>query len=274
MRKGFLLFFLLIGLLPEISMAWEAGDFEAVSTASDPCAGGLLAIIDRPTAGDSACTVYPGQFLLEAGGQYLKFTEAGSGYTVPNTALRFGFAGGNEFELSLPNYATQTAPDTTGMSEFYVVFKHALVHIQDGLFSIEGVATLPSGSAYFGSKKGGLFVNGLMAYSLMPDVGLSASLGVGSQSQSTAEGGTAYVSVNPDLVLTWNPAQWRAFQVVGEVYGQTKTSPGQGAGYNATVGLQYLVTREIELDVEEGVSLTGQLGGFDHYFGMGLGILF
>lgn len=80
------------------------------------------------------------------------------------------------------------------------------------------------------------------------------------------------MSFNQFSTATWNPV--KQLQLYGEVYGQTKTAPSDGAGYNFDGGLQYLVTRWLEVDLEAGVRLIGNLGGFTHYYGVGIGILF
>ena len=85
-------------------------------------------------------------------------------------------------------------------------------------------------------------------------------------------GGGRFTSVNPDITFTWLPL-WN-LQFYGEVYGQSRTGPGLGSGFDADGGVQYLLTPYCEVDLEEGVRLSGNLGGFTHYFGAGMGFLF
>ena len=92
-------------------------------------------------------------------------------------------------------------------------------------------------------------------------------LGVTSQTNPALAGGGRFTSVNPDITFTWLPL-WN-LQFYGEVYGQSRTGPGLGSGFDADDCVQYLLTPNCEVDLEEGVRLSGNLGGFTHYLGQG-----
>ena len=78
--------------------------------------------------------------------------------------------------------------------------------------------------------------------------------------------------LQPDIVATWHPIERLRFY--GEIYGQTKTASDEGAGFNFDGGVQYILYRWLEVDLAEGVRLTGNLGGFTHYFSAGTKVLF
>lgn len=95
--------------------------------------------------------------------------------------------------------------------------------------------------------------------------------GVSSQTQAINDGGKRYTSVNPDLVLSWTKEK---ISVYGEIYGQSKTGPQNGSGFNADAGILYLIRKNIVIDLEAGHRLSGVLGGFSHYVGTGISIQF
>ena len=137
---------------------------------------------------------------------------------------------------------------------------------------MEVLFTLPPGGSNFGSSGLGVALNGIAAYALSEQVGLSLQLGVNSQTSTspTLSGGGRLSSIVSNIVATWQPAE--PLQFFGEIYGQSSTGPGDGAGYNADCGLQFLITSSWEVDLEGGVRLIINPGGFTHYFGAGMGL--
>ena len=245
----------------------------------DPCGGrsALLAFLDRPTVSDSACVVQYGQAVLEAGYEHADLTGAGGGTAdnFPEAELRLGLPGNNEFVLLPPNDNLQRIPGSPqlgGFSATTVGIKHELGYTKHWLGAVEGLFTLPSGSPAFGSQGLGVAFNGIVAYAPSDDTGISLQLGVASQTNPVLTGGGRYTSVNPDISFTWLP--WWNLQFYGEVFGQSRTGPGLGSGFDADGGVQYLLTSYCEVDLEEGVRLSGSLGGFTHYVGAGMGFLF
>lgn len=244
------------------------------STIDDPCGGtsSLLAILDRPTVGDSACVVPEKNVVLELGIQRVRYRDGSSGINFPEAQFRFGMAGNNELVLLLPNYTRQTSGDvvTSGPGATVVGIKHGLGYTGKWLGAVESLVTIASGNSTFGSRGTGVAFNGIVSYSPTDDTSLSVMLGVTSQTLPRLAGGSRYTSVNPDFVGTW--AMTERLQLYGEIYGQSRTGPGQGAGWNADGGVQYLFTPNVEVDVEVGSRLAGNLGGFSHYVGIGLGV--
>jgi hypothetical protein len=251
---------------------------------SDPCSGpsALLAILDRPTVSDSACVVPIGRVVMEFGFQHATLRGQGGGTAdnYPQAVFRAGLPGRNEFVLLAPNYTrqtTQTVPDSptgtaAGLSAVTLGIKHSVGYTSSWLGAVEALFTLPSGGSAFGSRGLGVAANGIAAYSLTDQIGLALQLGVSSQTDPKGAGGERFTSFISNLVATWQPTA--RLQFYGEIFGQSKTGPDKGAGYNADGGVQYLLTPFWEVDVEGGVRLTGDLGGYTHYLGAGMGFRF
>lgn len=51
-------------------------------------------------------------------------------------------------------------------------------------------------------------------------------------------------------------------RLFAELYAQSRTSPEQGAGYNAGGGAQHMLTPDVELDAKVRLRLSGSLGGW------------
>ena len=250
---------------------------QSTSEVSDPCSGrsGLLAQLDRPTVSDSACVVPQGRVIAEAGYEHAALSGAGgTADNLPELELRFGLRGHNELVLLPPNFTRQYGAVGTlsGWSSTTVGIKHEIGYTRRWLGAVEGLVTPSSGSTAYGSARTGAAVNGIVAYAPSSTTGISLQAGVSTQANPSLAGGARYTSFNPLLTFTWDP-RWD-LQYYFEVYGQSRIGPGQGAGFNADGGLQYLITPHWEVDAEEGVRLHGQLGGFTHYTGAGLGLLF
>jgi opacity protein-like surface antigen len=244
----------------------------------DPCAGPseLLAIIDRPTGSDSPCVVKPGKVLVEAGYQYQRlFTVDGYQNQLPQAEFRLGLPYNNEINLLAPNYVNQHISNQgnfSGSTAAVFGLKHELGYTSKWIYTIEALFTVPSGSSSYGSDGWGYALNGIINYSITSAISITAMIGVTSETDPTASGGGRFNSFNPDVTLTWQLTP--KFQIYGEVYGQTKTSAVNSSGYNTDMGMQYLITPNIEVDAEYGVRLSGNLIGFQHYFGAGGGIQF
>ncbi len=258
----------------------HAEDRKAEKT--DPCSvsdpSALFSLLDRPTFSDSACPVPFGHAVLEMGLMRATLRGEGGGraYSYPQPELRFGLPGRNEFKVLAPTYTSARSGNpreaSSGLSATAIGFKHGLGYTDKWTGSVEGILTLPSGNDVFGSRGLGATLNGIAAYSLSDHVGLSVQLGLSSLTDPVSAGGKRFTSFNQFITATWNPVE--RFQVYGEVYGQTKTSSNEGSGYNFDGGIQFLITHWLEVDIETGVRLTGNLGGFSHFYGAGIGILF
>lgn len=263
LNKGLILAF----LFPSICLADPILD--------DPCAS-LLAVIDRPTGSDSPCAVKPGQVIVELGYQYQKlYPVHGNSNDFPEVEVRFGLPFQNEIAVLVPNYINARTSDegqATGPTATVAGIKHQFPNFDKWTSAAEILFTLPTGGSNFGSNALGVAINAIINYAVTPSISAAAMLGVTSETVSLNQGGKRFTSFNPDVTVSWQTTE--NFQFYVEVYGQTKAGPDLGNGYNADGGIQYLLTKNIELDAEYGVRISGQLGGFSQYFGVGGGIRF
>ncbi len=244
---------------------------------ADPCSLSnpeiLLSLPDGPTVSDSPCVVPKGHVLLELQYQHVDLRgkgDADADVYMQATEVRLGLPGRNEFKVLTPSYTSEKA--SSGWSATGIGFKHEVGYNSKWVGSVETILTLPSGNDAFGSAGLGAAFNGITGYSLTDNIGLGLQLGVSTQTDPALAGGKRFTSFNPILVATWHPVN--RLQFYGEVYGQTKTSHNEGAGFDFDGGVQYIVYRRLEVDLAEGVRLTGNLGGFTHFFQAGTKILF
>jgi len=231
----------------------------------------LLSFVDRPTVGDSACVAPEKTVILESGYQYQQLSGEGTQQNFTSSELRLGLADRYELNILLPNYIVQTKPTVAGFSPITLRVKHEIKSNEKWVFSIEGFATLPSGTATYGSRRVGETFNGIFSYNLSTEFNISGMFGVSSQSEPINSGGQRYFTVNPDLVLAWSKDK---LSLYGEMYGQSKTGPQEGSGFNMDAGVLYLIRKNIIIDLEIGHRISGELGGFNHYVGTGISIQF
>ena len=253
-----------------------AGEQESVIP--DPCSdsASFLAVIDRPTVSDSVCTVPQGRVVLELGFQHadLRGEGGGNANNYPQAVFRTGLPFRSELVILAPNYTHQETRGSdsqseavSGYSAVTIGIKHSVGYTGFTSGAVEVLFTLPTGGSAFGSHELGVAFNGIAAYSLTEQTGLSLQLGVSSQTDPESSGGGRFTSFISNLVATWQPTD--RLQFYGEIFGQTSTGHGQGSGYNADAGVQYLLTPSWEVDLAGGLRLTGDLGGYTHYFGAG-----
>lgn len=241
----------------------------------NPCGGpsALLNLVDRPSAGDNACAVPFKQAIIESGIQYQQLSQdSGTQWNYPQSELRVGLPAGNEFVMVLPNYIHQLQAPHSGFSAMTAGVKHQFGYTENWVTAIESIFTLPGGSQAFGSDGTGVALNGIVNYTLNDNISLSFMFGVTSQTEPSLDGGGRFTSFNPDLVLTYviNPKTY----VYAETYGQSKTAPDEGSGWNLDSGILYLLKPNFAIDMEVGQRISGQLGGFNHYIGAGFSVMF
>jgi hypothetical protein len=245
----------------------------AAAPISDPCGGqtALLNLVDRPTVGDSPCVVHNKSELLEVGSQYQSLMFQGTGENLPEAVFRIGLPASNELVLLLPNYFHQSVSPRAGFSSSTFGLKHEFGYDAHSIYTAEVLITLPGGSQAFGNRGLGAAVNGIMSYSFTQEISLVGLFGVSSQTLPPLDGGGRFSSFNPDFVLSWNKNHTSLYV---EIYGQSKTAPQAGSGFNMDAGLLYLVSQNLVVDFEVGQRLSGTLGGFNHYVGSGVSIFF
>lgn len=244
------------------------------ASSSNPCVGrdALLAVLDRPTVADSSCVVRPDHVVIEAGFAHATLYPSGSGHgwNAPEMEIRIGLPHDNELVFLPPNRVI--APGADGYTASVVGLKHEFDVSSAWQFAAESLVTLASGDPNQGSAGTGVAINGVASYSPSSTVGLSLMAGFTSDTEPSNLGGGRYTSFNPDGVVTWEFLP--PWQLYLEVYGATHTGVGQGSGYDADGGIQILLSRNMEIDFEAGTRLSGDLGGYSHYVGAGLGLEF
>lgn len=256
---------IIIFLLTSIANAYaDPGD--------NPACHSLIAIVDRPTIGDSPCVVPYGKIVLEQGYQYQKLPQTGYGQNFPQAALRLGLPKHSELVVVLPNEIKQTITPHSGLTASTVGIKHEMGFSENWTATLESLLTLPSGSDNFGSHGLGAAFNGIFSYNLTSQLNLTFMLGVTSDTQSDNDGGQRFNSINPDLVMSWSPIE--TISLYGEIYGQSKMGPGQGSGFNMDTGIIYLLTKNITIDLEWGHHVSGVYSNFEQYIGAGFAIIF
>lgn len=236
----------------------------------NPCGGpgSLLAELDRPTVGDSACVVPQSRAIVEFG-----FADAqgstGTTQNGPQAELRFGLPGDNEFVLMPPNvtFAQGSLGGTPRYSPTVMGVKHEWGYTRQWIYTGEVLLTMPA-TGYTPGTQGGLgaAANGIVGWNITHAIALGLMLGVTSFDDANQR---RFTSINPDFTATWllDPR----LQLYGEIYGQTHTSYHQGPGWDSDGGIQYLLTRHVEVDAEIGQRISGALGGYRHYWGIGAG---
>src|SRR5260370_24287383 len=107
-----------------------AFDAHGETAIPDPCAGSLLAIIDRPTVADNPCVVPPSNIVIEGGVQRSTSRYAGWSVNFPEAIVRAGFGEQNELVIAVPNYYRQngTNPYVAGFGAAIVGLKHQLAY--------------------------------------------------------------------------------------------------------------------------------------------------
>ncbi len=236
----------------------------------NPC-NDILSLVDRPSKADSACVVPYGQFDLEGGYQFLNLIGTGTSQNFPEAEFRIGLPWNNELVILPPNYNTQTIFPRAGGGATTLGLKHEIGYTSNLNAAIEGLVTFPSGSNAFGSDETGGAFNGILTYSFTPSISATAMLGVTTQTLPTLSNGTRFNSFNPDVLVSWDITD--KVETYAEVFGQTNAGPGLGYGYNADIGLLYAITHNTEFDVSFGQRITGNLGGYNNYIGVGMATL-
>lgn len=246
----------------------------------NPCrgAGSLLAILNRPTVADSTCVAPPGRIVLEAGYQAIDQRQPeGRGFNLPELELSLGLADRNELILLPANYINQfsggPAPSrVAGYGPTSLGFRREVVSHSLWQLAAEEIVALPSGDPNYGSDGWGSATNAVVSIGIGAHWGVAFMAGVTSETTPRNSGGRRFTSFNPDWVVTY--AWDNRYQLYGEVYGQSKVGPGLGSDADADGGFQYLITPHFEVDAELGQRITGSLGGFDNYVGIGIGLEF
>lgn len=235
----------------------------------------LLAALNRPTVGYSACAVPPGSIVLEEG--YQNESQGGTspsvGVTYPQGFERFGIGTGLEVDLIGPSDNRLRAGHTlaTGYSDFGAGFKYELPQHGRFTFALDGLFTAATGNAGFTAGGPTQTVDVDVSYAASPALSFGTTLaGASSAGFTTAGTAARFGYLLPSVVVTEQIPKY--FQFYAELVGQSTLAPGRGGHVFTDFGVQKLAGSYVELDLEYAQSFTPVGGARFHYFGIGSGI--
>ncbi|PZR58460.1 MAG: hypothetical protein DLM50_02965 [Candidatus Meridianibacter frigidus] len=242
----------------------------------DPCGEtDLLATLNRPTVGFSACAVKPHTLLAEAG--YAVEINTGStpaiNTTYPQTFSRFGFRKNLELDVLGPAFDQTSSGGTTtsGSSDSGVGIKYEFYHDDKNVAALDGLVTFPTGSGAYTAGGPGETINLDASHAITDHLGAGVTIGFASLAGTTLAGEQRrFWTVLPSAVLTYNWAS--RYQTYFEYYAQTRLRPDGGQRHAIDGGLQFLATPSLEIDFEAGHTQTDFAQS--HYYGFGLGVKF
>ncbi|HFK5876568.1 TPA: transporter [Legionella pneumophila] len=231
----------------------------------------MFSFVDRGGIAINPCVVPPKNILVGVGYQYQQLIGGGIQNNFPSSVIEVGLPDYFEVDLTLPSYINQTIAPRIGYTATQLDLKRILWFNSKWITSVNGTVIFPSGSSSFGSKGPGGGVTAILAYNINDQINLTGTLEYLSISEPINSGGQSFTSVNPDLLLSWTKNKISLFI---EVYGQSKTAPDEGSGYNADAGILYLIKKNIVIDLEIDQRISGLLDGVERYYGGGITIQF
>ncbi len=240
---------------------------------SDPCGGAttnLLAALNRPTIGFSACAVKPHESLWELGYVNLMQNDGSHAAAYPQGFIRYGASPRLEWDVVGPNDLAQKSGGILqrGFADSGVGAKYEFFSGPSDTAALDLLYIFPTGSALFTAGAPVATMNFDYGHSLSPAAGFATTIGVQSSFAQTLDGhASRFTSLLPSVVFTIqsNPRT----QFYAEGYGQTRIRPDGGRLFGIDGGIQYLVRPNVEIDAELGQTVTDLARG--HYFGFGIG---
>jgi hypothetical protein len=232
----------------------------SASPAADPCSSSghtsLLAALNRPTVGFSACSVKTHEFVSEFG--YANQSGDFGLAQYPQGFLRYGIRPGLEVGIIGPAYQTARG-GASGFLDSGLGAKWEFSHTETTASAIDFLYTAPVGAM--------AFTAGTPSETLNFDYGatIGAQLGFGVTAGIERTGG--FTTLLPSLVFTKQNGS--RTQLYVEAFWQTKT-PSGGSLFGTDGGLQYLLMPQLEIDVEAGRTIAPL--SRNHYYGFGVGL--
>lgn len=262
-------------MLALIAAAALATPSPAPSPTPDPCGGEtrLLATLNRPTIGYSACAVAPRTVVFEEGYQ---LERQGSGQTLtqyPQSFIRIGVAQRLELDAIGPSYnrVAGNGSSTAGFQDSGIGFKYELAPKGDCTIGFDGLYTSPNGSSAFTNGGYTAAANGDLACSLTSSFGIATTQEFGTVSGARADGTFGrYLLWTPSIVATEQFAGGN--QLYFEYVYQSKIAPDAGGRAFLDYGIQHLIGSHVEVDAEMGHALTGNAAQTFNYVGVGFGV--
>ena len=159
------------------------------------------------------------------------------------------------------------------MSDAGVGAKYEFGYGEKWGFAADTAITFASGTNDFSSNGTGVTLNGIMAYNVNADIGVEFQLGLSHVFSPAYPLQTT--SINPILVVSDQLNEITGnLQLYAEVYNFVDIAPDNNVSSFIDAGVQYLVTPDVEVDVEAGHNLTDIPLNNTTYVGFGAGIEF
>lgn len=247
-----------------------ATPFTAIAD-NDICSD-LLNLISAPSNVNSPCSIPFKKVFTELNyiDQQLPY-HAGVQQNVPNANIRMGLPANNELFVLPSTYIDQKTFPGTGSTDIRFGLKHTITYKNDWVFALQGIADTPTGSAAYGSNHWGITFNGIAYYEINDQFSITGQLGISRLSDPKLSGGNYFNTINPDISLGFSPSAKVSLYV--EVYGQSKISANQSAGFNFDGGILFLALPNTVLNLSGGQQLYNYLGGFMHYVNLGIAVM-
>lgn len=240
----------------------------------DPCGGAsmnMLATLNRPTIGFSACAVKARESVWELGYNAVRQNDGTRAAVYPQGFIRFGAARGLELDLIGPNYLVQNAGGTItrGFADSGAGAKYEFFHDDANVAAVDLLYLVPSGAPAFTAGAPIATLNFDYGRSLSPAAGFATTLGVQSSFAATVSGVSGrFASFVPSVAFTAQSNARTQFYV--EAFGQTRLRPDGGTLFGLDGGIQFLPAPSLEIDAELGQTVTDLVRA--RYIGVGLGL--
>jgi hypothetical protein len=267
-----------------IAAAFARGDAVFAQTApapqasppADPCTG-IAAYVTRPSVTNSACTVAPGDILIENG--YQNQTNVGTGAgnlaTYPQTYVRLGTAPRIEIDVLPPTVEVQTSggPAVSGLSDVGIGARYTFGHRSAFVYGLNVALTEPSGDPAFTAHGPTYTASANFSFAVTSRVSLFSSLILNSLSTLDANGRVvSFGSFTPTLNATY--ALTSSTTALAEVSQTSAVSPGLGPRRQLLYGFQQTAGPHVMLDAEAANNWNALAGARYHYVGLGFSYLF
>ncbi|CAM2964001.1 Uncharacterised protein [Legionella steigerwaltii] len=238
---------------------------------NDICSN-ILSVINSPSNINSSCSTPFKKVFVELNyiDQQLP-DHSGTQQNFPNADLRIGLPSNSEFFVYPSNYIDQKSFPGKGTTDTRFGLKHTINYKKNWIFALQGIADTPTGSFAYGSNHWGVTFNGITYYEISNQLSIMGQLGISRLSDPKLSGGNYFNTINPDVCLSFSPSS--RVSLYGEIYGQSKISATQGAGFNFDGGILFLVFPNTIVNLSGGQQLYNYLGNFKHYINLGIAVL-
>jgi hypothetical protein len=257
-----------------VAAAAAASPSPSPSPSPDPCGGAttnLLAALNRPTIGFSACAVKPHESVWEFGYNNVAQSDGSHIAIYPQSFIRFALARRLEFDVIAPLYAVQQFQGTVqrGFLDSGIGAKYEFFHDESSVAAADLLYSIPTGATNFTAGAPIATLNLDYGRALSPVSGFATTIGIQSSYAQDFNGRSArFTSLVPSVAFTTQTNQRTQFYV--EAFGQTRIRPDGGTLFGINGGIQYLLLPCLELDAELGQTSTDLAHA--HYLGFGLGL--